>query len=650
MGMTKYAKYVNNLPNNEKQKILNIIEKMFLYEGLSEKQIANKLNTNVTAIHQIRLLNGILKNNQQIVNDRIKKQYNNFLITNDYKYITIEVIKKFKNEKAIKKFIQIIYDKLHNELLTKNEIANELNITIRLINYIINIYNITLTKEEKHKVFERKKNNKSKEEKKIEFLNRSNGQKNRTLEQKHATKQKYEATMIKKYGVKHNWQIPEIKEKVKNNSIKKYGIENPINSIKAKQTKLEKYGDENYNNREKYKETYKAFSKDKLQQIKEKTQQTCLKRYGVTHPMKNNKIKDKLQQVFINKYGVNNPFQINPYENNAISKLNLKFKELLLDGFNIIPELEFNLNNSYYDFKIGNLLIELNPTITHNSTISFSHLIGVCTNENCTKHKPLDRNYHFNKWLLAKDNGYELISIFDWYDIIKIMSLIKAKLQLNDIKIGARQTIIKQIDKNISKNFLNQNHILGYDRSSDIIYGLYYNNKLVSVMSFGKPRYSKKYDWELLRFANLSNYTIYGAASKLWKQFLKDYSPKSVITYTNNDFGNGYVYKKLGFKEIDVLKNNKIWNIPYKNIFIKHSSLIRQGADRLLKNKIDGYFPVGLNYNDFIKRGGKEEYKDEYSILSEDTNWWPGNIDIMRHYGFVEVYSSGTTIYAYFNK
>ena len=113
------------------------------------------------------------------------------------------------------------------------------------------------------------------------------------------------------------------------------------------------------------------------------------------------------------------------------------------------------------------------------------------------------------------------------------------------------------------------------------------------------------------------------------------------------DFGNGNVYTKLGFKFKNVIKSSPIWNIPYKNIFIKHSSLIRQGADRLLKNKINNYFPVGLDYEDFIKRGGKKEYDKEYSLLPDNTNWWPGNIDIMRHYGFVEVYSTGTSVYIY---
>lgn len=42
---------------------------------------------------------------------------------------------------------------------------------------------------------------------------------------------------------------------------------------------------------------------------KMKKKDTNLKKYGVTHPMKNDKIKNKLENVFIEKYGVKNPFQ-----------------------------------------------------------------------------------------------------------------------------------------------------------------------------------------------------------------------------------------------------------------------------------------------------------------------------------------------------
>ena len=77
--------------------------------------------------------------------------------------------------------------------------------------------------------------------------------------------------------------------------------------------------------------------------------------------------------------------------------------------------------------------------------------------------------------------------------------------------------------------------------------------------------------------------------------------------------------------------------------FVKNTSLVMQGADRLLQSKVDNYFPVGLDKNDFERRGGKEEYKEEYSSHLDDPDWWPGNVDIMRHYGFVRVLDCGSS-------
>lgn len=471
-------------------------------------------------------------------------------------------------------------------------------------------------------------------------------------------KQKIKDTCLEKYGVEHHTQREDVKRKIDNSIINSQGAKRYLQTEqgqqKYKDTCLKKYGVENPYQSEEKKDKIKATNLERYgyeyainnPTIQQKYKQTIYQKYGVENISQLPETQLKAKATNLNRYGVERPILLHPNKN-RLSKLNLGFKDLIKNELDIDLELEFNLNNKYYDFKYNKLLIELNPTISHNSSIAFPHLVGRCKETDCIKHKPLPKKYHYDKWQNAKDNGYELISIFDWYDKDRILSLIKSKLQCNDIKIGARQTTIKKITKQESKVFLDNNHILGHDIGTDMIYGLYYKNLLVSVMTFGKPRYNKDYEWELLRFANLSNYTIYGAASKLWNQFIKDYEPKSVITYTNNDFGNGAVYEKLGFKFDSLLKSSCVWNKPYSDLTIKHTSLIRQGADRLLKNKINNYFSVGLDYNDFVMRGGKEEYKEEYSLLPNDTNWWPGNIDIMKHYGLLEVYTSGTSVYVY---
>ena len=58
-----------------------------------------------------------------------------------------------------------------------------------------------------------------------------------------------------------------------------------------------------------------------------------------------------------------------------------------------------------------------------------------------------------------------------------------------------------------ARKFLEDNHLQGY-ANSKIRLGLYYNEELVSLMTFSKPRYTKNYDWELVRFCTLRGYIM----------------------------------------------------------------------------------------------------------------------------------------------
>ena len=75
--------------------------------------------------------------------------------------------------------------------------------------------------------------------------------------------------------------------------------------------------------------------------------------------------------------------------------------------------------------------------------------------------------------------------------------------------------------------------------------GLKFNDLLVAVMTFGKPRFSRNYEWELLRYC--SNSTVVGGASKLLSFFKKKYLPASIVSYADIRWGNGKLYDSLGF-------------------------------------------------------------------------------------------------------
>ena len=169
------------------------------------------------------------------------------------------------------------------------------------------------------------------------------------------------------------------------------------------------------------------------------------------------------------------------------------------------------------------------------------------------------------KYVLPSDNlkklnkyrkiGKKVIFIFEdeWLyrkDIVK--SRIYNILKLTKTRLYARKCVAREITYNECRDFLNCNHIQGAIPSK-YYFGLYYKSELVSVMTFGSLRRSlgslpKDDCYELVRFCNKLDFEVIGGASKLFKIFIRNYSPKEIISYCDLRWSDGNLYRKLGFE------------------------------------------------------------------------------------------------------
>ena len=202
----------------------------------------------------------------------------------------------------------------------------------------------------------------------------------------------------------------------------------------------------------------------------------------------------------------------------------------------------------------------------------------------------VESDYHLKKTELSESKNIKLIHIYedDWLykqDIVK--SRILNLLNFTPNKIYARKTEIKEISDNILlREFLEKNHIQGFI-GSQVKIGLFYNNELVSLMTFGKQRknmgtksFPDKY--ELLRFCNKLNTTVIGGASKLFKYFTNNYKPKEIITYADRSWSQGNLYNQLGFEFVHKSQPNYFYVVDglRKNRFnFRKDILIKEGFD-----------------------------------------------------------------------
>ena len=381
-------------------------------------------------------------------------------------------------------------------------------------------------------------------------------------------------TVKEKYGVANVFQLEEVKEKIKNTNLEKYGVECFTQTSeykeKSKDTCLEKYGVDNYSKTDEY---------------KEKVKQTSLEKYGVENfnqkHFKN--LEDLNEEFFRNTFIKDERFLVEECslyfnfsysaavvykEKFNITELNksshLRTQQFIYDSINVENKI-FNDRHLEKELDIYtpdyNLAIEYDGLMYHSEGNS---------EHNMFKNK--DKNYHLQKTELCLENNIQLLHIFEGEDLDLWLSMINNKLNLNE-KIYARKCIIKELNSQDTIEFLNENHLQGFCRAK-INVGLFYNNELVSLMTFSKPRFNKNYEYELIRFCSKRNTSVIGGATKLWKYFVTKYNPNSVITYANRRFSNGEIYKTLGFTFLEKTSPNYFYFKP--NEFILYSRVMFQ--------------------------------------------------------------------------
>jgi len=376
--------------------------------------------------------------------------------------------------------------------------------------------------------------------------------------------------------------------------------------VAMKKTKLERYNDENYNNPNTVK-------------------QTCMTRYGVSNGAKTKLARAKISIATkghakdcikgsnhhsYRRIGSSTMGVIASKVNmiHLLTKNTLTPQYVLANSLGISPSLFSNRmarygltqylgGGSYAEKQLFDFVHGLNHSAIPNDRVllngkeldvyvadkkSAFELDGLYWHSEA---KGKDKHYHLNKTEICQEVGVQLFHVFDneWYDKPDIWkSVIANSLNLTPNRLYARKCVIKEVttkDKNI---FLNENHLQGSDIAK-YSYGLYFDNCLVSIMTFCKSRYDKNVPWELSRFCNKINTCVVGGASRLLAHFVKLHKG-NIVSYANRRWSNGNLYNAIGFDFIGKTSPNYFYTMDNKTLlsriaFQKHK----------LKDKLDNF-------------------------------------------------------------
>jgi hypothetical protein len=154
-------------------------------------------------------------------------------------------------------------------------------------------------------------------------------------------------------------------------------------------------------------------------------------------------------------------------------------------------------------------------------------------------------------------------TVYQWeWDDPRIRAIIEAQADKSGAtRIGARQCEVVAVTAAEARAFLNENHLQG-NAIAPVRYGLRRDGELLALMTFSTPREQKKNDpmqWELVRFCVKKHHLVPGGASRLFKHFLAQHDPVSIVSYSDIAKTTGEMYPLLGFTLANTAAPGYVW-------------------------------------------------------------------------------------------
>lgn len=341
-------------------------------------------------------------------------------------------------------------------------------------------------------------------------------------------------------------------------SLERYGVDNPLKSAYAKQRKVE----------------------------------LVIERYGVDNVFKLPAIQAKIKETLLARYGVMSPLELVDWSKLQVTK---GHQELIDFIHKVDPKLKTDVNDRKLisPQELDIYLPEKKLAIEYNGLYWHGDASG----------KPA--KYHLQKTESCNLAGIRLIHIFEdeWRDKREIVeSRLKSALGIS-ARIYARMCELTSVSSIEADQFCELTHLQGRVRSS-VRLGLRCQGELVAIMTFGRPRFNRNFDWELLRYSSKLGCNVIGGASRLLAAFRRSYSG-TIITYADRRWSQGNLYVQLGFK---------LQSVSQPSYFYVGSTMTRINRVNAQKHRLDGLlgssFDPKLTESENMKAAGFDRVFD----------------------------------------
>lgn len=422
---------------------------------------------------------------------------------------------------------------------------------------------------------------------------------------------KIRETTIAKYGADRRTIV----EKAKQTNRRMYGVEYTTQSTqmqqKSRATKRERYGTDTYNN-------------------PEQAVRTNLARYGVPYTTQAPIVKEKIRDAHLRRY--EGRWVTNTHiATDAFAKLKdleyLRQQNASGVGLQQLADaLGVTYRAVYLRFVAAGIPIQTPPATWASSKgqqaiATFLRDLGVEVQESDRTHiapkeldmwlpeyrvaveyngtyyhsydrleTPEERRRHATKRDLCRTQGIRLIQFWDteWRDHPDVcQSILRSAVGRPLVRDGARRMSVCEISSTDAAHFLVRHHLQGSVPASLAVGLRDIDGILRAVMTFGRPRFSSHYTWELLRFAVHTHWQISGAASKLWQYAKRNFTPGDVVgSYCDRRLFTGNVYAAMGMTHASTS--------PPGYVYLKHDVLLSrvQFQKHKLATALDHYDPA----------------------------------------------------------